>query len=29
MKLFISYKGEDYEKVNKVAEQFRDISPDV
>lgn len=29
MKLFISYKGEDFEKVQKTIETFRNISPDI
>lgn len=29
MKLFISYKGEDFDKVQKAIETFRNISPDI
>lgn len=29
MKLFISYKGEDFDEVQNTIEQLRDISPDI
>jgi hypothetical protein len=29
MRIFVSYKGQDIEKVQKTIEEFRNISPDV